>query len=122
MAQDAFGNYVVGVVPIAVNPLPTSGGGASGLKGVGSPEGVETGSVGQTYKDTATGDVYIFFGTAGETTGWELLGSDGIIYGSGADPNGVVTATRPAIYYGSDGSVWLRMTAGTNSVWEQKLE
>lgn len=98
----------------------------SGLTGVGSPENVVAGQVGQAYQDTATGNVYIFFGVPGATTGWVLVGGvvgggAEVYYGAGADPNGIVTAVRPAIYYGADGSVWLRMTAGSNAVWEQKL-
>ena len=46
-----------------------------------------------------------------------IKGADGadvstqrVFYGSG-DPNGVVTATRPAIYYTDDGHLWVKLNA-----------
>ncbi len=38
------------------------------------------------------------------------------------DPNGVTTATRPAIAYDANGSIWLKTSSGSsNTGWEQRL-
>ncbi len=44
-----------------------------------------------------------------------------VYFGTG-DPNGVVTAERPAVFYDSTGSVWLKTGAGLNDTgWEQAI-
>lgn len=49
-----------------------------------------------------------------------VLGSGGIYFGTDADPNGNVTATRPATYYNDVGNVWVKTNAGNNSSgWSQ---
>ena len=41
-----------------------------------------------------------------------------VFFGTG-DPNGVVTATRPAVFYDDVGAVWLKTGSGTNDTgWE----
>ena len=41
-------------------------------------------------------------------------GSTEVFFGSG-DPNGVQTATRPAIFYSADGALWTKTNAGSNN-------
>lgn len=67
--------------------------------------------------------------------GWRLIGvvppggsgggSGGgatIIYGGAADPNGVVAANVPAVYYADNGSVWVKTTVGVSTTgWSQIL-
>ena len=44
-----------------------------------------------------------------------------VFFGTG-DPNGVVTATRPAVFYDDVGAVWLKTGAGTNDTgWELRI-
>ena len=48
--------------------------------------------------------------------------SGGIYTGPDSNPNNVVTATAPAVYYGADGSVWIKTdTLATNTGWFQKM-
>lgn len=40
----------------------------------------------------------------------------------GADPNGLITATRPAVAYDAAGAFWVKTGSGTNNTgWEQRL-
>lgn len=34
------------------------------------------------------------------------------VFNGAGDPNGVTTATKPAVYYGDDGTFWVKDTAG----------
>jgi hypothetical protein len=55
-------------------------------------------------------------------SGGTTLGSGGIFFGAAENPNGVTTATRPAVYYSDEGSMWLKTNTGNNpSGWEQKF-
>lgn len=46
-------------------------------------------------------------------------GATEVYFGTG-DPNGVQTATRPAIFYSADGALWHKTTVGnTNTGWLQ---
>jgi hypothetical protein len=91
--------------------------------GVGSPEGVVAASPAATYIDTATGDFYAKQTGTGPN-GWILVTGGGggtpmVFFGTG-DPNGVVTATRPAVFYTALGAYWIKTGVGTNNTgWEQ---
>ena len=65
MAQDAIGNYVVGVQPSPATPGNSMFG---GLSGVGPPD-AGLGANGDTYVDLSTGDFYIMSGDV-----WNLFG------------------------------------------------
>lgn len=52
---------------------------------------------------------------------WQPPPPAGLYFITG-NPNGVTTATRPAIAYDANGAVWLKTNAGANSTgWEQRL-
>lgn len=52
--------------------------------------------------------------------GGSTLGSGGVYYGASEDPNGVTTATRPAVYYSDEGAVWVKTNTGNNATgWNQ---
>lgn len=119
-AQDPYGNYE----PLIDDPSDGYQSG-SGHDGVGSPEGVFPGPVGWYYVDTSTGDLYVKVTGTGNT-GWVLVtggggGATEVYFGTG-DPNGVQTATRPALFYTAAGDVWVKTGAGTtNTGWEQLI-
>lgn len=107
--------------------LPAVGSPSIPLSGVGAPDGVVVGIPGQTYTDLDTNNLYIKMG-GNQALGWQLIGiaraggsgcsGTSLIYGSG-DPNGVFAATWPAIFYGDNGSVWVKITPGTtNTGWQ----
>jgi len=120
--SDNYGNYNSSVVDPRVgldNRNPNSGS--------GSPEGVVTSGPGGYYVDTSNGNFYVKQ-TGTDSTGWVLVTGGGggggttELYYSATDvtPNAAVTATRPAIYYTAQGSVWVKTGAGaTNTGWEQ---
>jgi hypothetical protein len=103
------------------------------LGGSGSPEGVVPGSPGQRYRDNDNNDLYLKMGGTQEI-GWRLIGSllEGLMvsatgitqvfYGNAVDPNGVITARAPAIYYSlTDGSDWRKTNTGSDNVgWEKQ--
>jgi hypothetical protein len=117
MAQDQYGNFV-GESDPAPAPYPPSSRCCG--SGVGPPNDAD-GSNGQTYVDTSTGDLYV---KSGDT--WTIFSGGGggateVYFGTG-DPNGVQTATRPAIFYDAIGSVWIKTSSGSsNTGWEQRL-
>jgi hypothetical protein len=48
-------------------------------------------------------------------------GSQEVFFGSG-NPNGVVTGTRPAVFYTAAGAYWIKTSSGTNNTgWEQVI-
>lgn len=53
---------------------------------------------------------------------FQLANTIATLYFSDGDPNGVVTATRPAQCYDAAGNLWLKTNAGTNDTgWVQRL-
>lgn len=122
--SDEYGNYQANIVdPMSGFQQP------NGHSGSGSPEGVVTSTPGDYYVDVDTGNLYVKQTGDGDT-GWTLVvgggGGGGAteLYFSATDvtPNAAVTATRPALYYTSQGSVWVKTGAGaTNTGWEQIL-
>lgn len=120
MSQDAYGNYQADILD------PTYGFQQPNQHtGSGSPEGVVTGPPGDYYVDADTGNLYVKQAGTGNT-GWVLVtgggsGATELFFGSG-DPNTVVTATRPALFYSADGAVWIKTGIGTNNTgWEQLI-
>lgn len=81
-----------------------SGGGGSfpDFTGSGSPEGVQTANVGQTYEDTANGGLYFFEGTNGTNVGWSAGAGQAGIQTSGTGigvvggPGGPIALIAPA--------------------------
>ncbi len=103
------------------------------LSGNGSPEGVMPGTPGQRYRDLVNDALWIKI-RGNQAQGWQQVGiSPGeeggggekcadIFFGPANDPNNVITATAPAIYYASTGSVWVKTDTGlgaTNTGWAQ---
>lgn len=96
------------------NTLPSNPSAKTLLSGSGNPEGVVIGSPGQPYVDND--NYYLYLKVAGtQKVGWQHVGTYSettsttrIYYGTDTDPNGVISASRPALYYGSDGSVWVK--------------
>lgn len=63
------------------------------------------------------------FYTADESDARYLLAANNArLYFTDGDPNGVVSATRPAQAYDAAGNVWIKTSAGNNNTgWEQRL-
>jgi hypothetical protein len=122
MGMDQFGNYLATFSQDT--PSSPATGGNMLLSGSGSPEGVVAANAPMLYEDTDNGDVYAKTGTG--DTGWVKLAGGGggttqVYFGTG-DPNGVQTATRPAIFYSADGSLWQKTNSGSNNTgWLQVL-
>lgn len=122
--QDSYGNYQALMSdPLVGYHAPLAG---PDYYGVGNPNGVITAGPGSTYVDTSTGDFYVKQ-TGTDNNGWTLVtggggGTVSVYFGTG-DPNGVVTATRPAAFYTANGDWWIKTTAGTtNTGWTQIIQ
>ena len=99
------------------------------LSGVGSPEGRQKGVAGQLYTQTDSGPTLWCKGTTAAKTGWFTVvanaGHPTVIVGlyTQTDPNGVVDAAGPAVWYGSDQSIWVKTdSANDSSNWKLLLE
>jgi hypothetical protein len=93
----------------------------------GDPNGVVTAArAAILYSDL--GALWVKTGAGTSNTGWAAILSDGSVGASGAaavgvtiyaiasgDPNGVVTATRPAILYSDLGAVWIKTGVGSSN-------
>lgn len=118
--QDEYGNYEPNMHDPMIGQTPSS------KHGSGSPEGVISACDGDTYVDDDTGDFYVKTGGC-NSTGWVLVtgGSGGHVssyFGTDADPNGIVTATRPASYYDGAGNWWNKVNTGSNNTgWQQMI-
>lgn len=114
--------------------LPTNVQPVAMMAGAGSPEGVIPANVGTLYQDVDTNALYQKQLGTGKI-GWTLtgvvptsisgggVGNTQVFSGTSTDPNGVITATAPAIYYSTvDGSQWVKTSAGSsNTGWEKIL-
>lgn len=120
MAVDAFGNYQADLT-VNLHQVAVISGGSGNATGTGSPEGVVSASPGAGYLDTATGNFYVKQTGTG-STGWAIIASANELSFVSGDPNGQITATRPAIAYDNAGRFWEKTGAGsTNTGWEQLI-
>lgn len=85
----------------------------------------------------AAGNFWFKTNSGSNATGWEQRLGSPVAAATGAefinsaserfifitgDPNGVVTATRPALAYDADGHLWFKTNTGSNNTgWEQRL-
>jgi hypothetical protein len=102
---------------------------AERFEGSGSPDGIIAAWPGCTYCDRSINKRWVKI--VGSTVwGWypdggsctTLGGGDGSanIYYIAGDPNGILSAEWPAIAYGPDNSVWIKVNQGNNSQgWQQ---
>lgn len=124
MSLDPYGSYQADVHDPLVGYVPPQAG--PNYYGSGSPEGVLSAPNGSLYVDSATNDLYWKASGSGNT-GWALVSSGGggatevyYISSDGTDPNGVITATRPAVAYDDSGNFWKKTGSGSsNTGWEQ---
>lgn len=120
MAFDAYGNWISQVSPASALPLPSGG---SGVLHGDDPPTDDLGHDGDFYVlNNGTAQYLKVNGTWVTVTGG--AGDVQRVFRiAGNDPNSVQTATRPAICYGGDNSVWIKTGSGTNDTgWERKLE
>lgn len=107
--------------------------GSGSFVGEGNPEGVVLAATGSTYCDDVTGNSYTKVRGSGKwgwvrngaqcsgSTGGGSGGSGSVYFGTG-DPNGVVTAVRPAVYYTAAGGLWFKTNAtNDNTGWTEIL-
>ena len=119
--SDPNGNYQATVSDPLIGYTPPLAG--PDFFGSGSPEGVVTSGPGATYVDTDGGSLYFKQSGTGNT-GWTLVtggggGTTQVFFGTG-DPNGSVTATRPAVFYDALGNVWSKTSSGSsNTGWDR---
>lgn len=80
----------------------------------------QAGLIGQEYTDNTTGRVYMKGGNVRDL-GWfpigTATGNAAVLYGTDgqASPVGVVSAAGPVIWYGKNGSVWVKTDPGVNT-------
>lgn len=115
MAEDAYGNYVVGLTQEPYTPGNSTRG---GLHGVGPPDN-SLGNNGQLYVDDDTGDLYVKVNNA-----WTLVqgapGGPGEI-GVGS-PEGVVTAAPGTTYLDSStNNFWIKASGSGSVGWVQLI-
>ena len=73
--------------------------------------------------DSCRGGGLFLPGVAGSSTssGGSTTATPQVFFGTG-DPNGVQTATKPALFYTDTGSIWFKTNSGTNNIgWELAL-
>lgn len=123
--QDSFGNYQALMSDPLVGYIAPQAG--PDFYGTGNPNGVVTAGQGTTYVDISTGDFYVKQ-VGSNDQGWTLVTGGGgggtveVYFGSG-DPNGTVTANRPAAFYTANGDWWIKTSAGTtNTGWVQLIQ
>lgn len=106
------GNYQ----PTLEHPAPANIGSASVIYGSGAPTGTKS-LPGTLYVDNV-GDL-LWFTSDGST--WTQVGGSGsgsgsVLSGTG-NPNGVVTATEPAVYYDKSTNILYEKTGSGNLGW-----
>lgn len=90
----------------------------------GTPEGSILGGVGDTCCDLDSNILYVKV-RGSSVYGWIANGTCDSVSGgrvevysgaAGSDPNGVVTAERPAVYYTKAGGVWMKTEDGNDAL------
>lgn len=99
------------------------------LSGRGSPEGRQRGVPGQLYTQTDGGPTLWCKGCSTPDTGWFTVvanaGHPSVLVGvyGQTDPNGVVQASGPVVWYGSDQSIWVKTDSANDTAnWNLLLE
>lgn len=123
----------IGYVPRFTGPfarrLPVQISPSNPLSGNGAPDGSVKGIPGQVYRDLLTNNLYMK-AQGVDVLGWILVGVDfghngsggnGTVYYGSTDPNGVITAQRPSLYYNiSTGALWSKTNSTLDSTgWEE---
>ena len=122
-------NFVQSSLQVALfkSVIPGDVGWSPPMHGRGSPDARLRGVPGQLYTDE-NGQVWCK-GTTTPDTGWFKVASNAghpaVIIGSSSqtDPRGVVIAAGPAVWYGSDKSIWVKTdSANDYNNWHLLLE
>lgn len=109
--------------PLPDPPAATPACSARFCIGAGAPDDAN-GPEGGIYVNSDNGNIYTKSGGVWtlSSTGSSSTTEAYYISTPGQDPNGVVSATRPAIAYDNAGAVWIKTGSGTNNTgWEQRL-
>ncbi len=112
--QDQYGNYRANLGPVPPNPTPTYGyiqlvaGNPTSLGTTGPAGSFAFDTVGLVLYYTADGSTWTASSGSGATTQ---------VYSGTGDPNGVVTATAPALYYDTNSGILYQKTGSGNTGW-----